>query len=122
MKKLLIIVCVIFVTLLCGELFTSPKTIVAQRDGMNVWKVYHMFDLFSTEYLGPVNDTTRVIIVDKNKTKKSYMVHVTDGNMTTLLKSREVYTKTEVGDTVDLVTTFEPESRHTYKTKYTIIK
>lgn len=122
MKKVLIVIFIIFVVLLCGELFTSPKSIMAQRDGMNVWRVNHVFDLFHTEYLGPVNDTSRVVIVDKNKTRDAYTVHVTDGNRVTMLKSYDVYHDTEVGDTVDLVTSFVPESRHTYKTKYTVIK
>ena len=120
MKKILIIVLTIFVALMVGELCTSQKSIIRQQNNMNVWRVNHFFDLFHTKYLGPINDTTRVTITDKNKTAGSYVVHVSDGNKVTVLKSHDIYKRCEIGDTINLITTFEPTSKHSYKTKYTI--
>ena len=105
-----------------GELCSSPKTIVRQENEMNVWQVNHFFNLCETEYIGPLNDTTQVVILDKNKTNRSCMVYVSDGNTVTLLKSHEVYNYADVGDTINLITTNEPINRYRYRTKYTVFK
>lgn len=120
MKKSLIIFVILIVVILCGELFSSPKTITGQRDNMNVWTVNHFFNTFTTEYLGIINDTTEVVITDK--TPNSYMIHVSDGTTVTLLKSKDIYDIVEVGDTVKLVTIHEPINKHRYKIKYAVIK
>ena len=122
MKRLFFIIVTLIVVIIAGELASSPKSIISQRDGMNVWTVNHFFNTFTTEYLGPINDTTEVVIIDKDKIGKSYMIHVTDGNQITLLKSKQIYDIVEPGDTVKLVTTNEPLNRHKYRIKHTVIK
>lgn len=122
MKKIGITIFILCVLILVGELASAPKSIVSQKNGMNVWKVNHFFNMFKTEYLGPLNDTTLVVVTDKNITDKSFMVHVSDGNTVTLLKSHDVYDYAEVGDTINLITTNEPINRHRYRTKYTVFK
>ena len=89
---------------------------------MNVWQVNHLFNLCKTEYIGPPNDTAQVVVIDKNKTNRSRMVHVSDGNTVTLLKSRQIYDYVEVGETINLVTTNEPVNKHKYTIKYTVFK
>lgn len=122
MKKFFIILTILIGIIFISELASSPKSITAQRDNMNVWTVNHFFNTFTTEYLGPINDTTTVIILDKNVVNKSYMVHITDGKQTTLLKSKQIYDMTNVGDTVKLITTNEPINRHKYRIKHVVIK
>ncbi len=122
MRKFLLVICLLLVTLLVGELMSNSKTIVRQENGMNVWEVHHFFNLYKTEYTGPLNDTMQVVVLDKNKTNRSCMVHVSDGNNVTLLKSRQIYDYVEIGDTVNLVTTNEPVNKHKYIIKYTVFK
>lgn len=121
MKKYFILILLV-VVILVGEISSSPKTITGQRDGMNVWTVNHFFNTFTTEYVGPINDTTKVIIKEKFITGKSYMINVSDGNNVTLIKSKEIYNAVNVNDTIELITTYEPLNRERYKIKYTIKK
>ena len=120
MKKSLFILIILFVVILCGELFSSPKTITSQRDNMNVWTVKHFFNAFTTEYLSIINDTTEVVVTDK--ISNSCMIHVSDGTTVTLLKSKDIYNFVEKGDTVKLVTIHEPINKHKYKIKHIVIK
>ena len=122
MKKFGFLIVILLISILVGELCSSPKTIVRQENGMNVWKVNHFFNVFKTEYTGPLNDTTLVVVTNKNKTNRSCIVHVSDGNNVTLLKSRQIYDYVEVGDTINLVTTNEPVNKHKYQIKYTVFK
>ena len=122
MKRFLKILLLLCVLAFVGELCSSPKTIVRQENGMNVWQVNHLFNLCKTEYTGPPNDTAQVVVIDKNKTNRSRMVHVSDGNTVTLLKSRQIYDYVEVGETINLVTTNEPVNKHKYTIKYTVFK
>ena len=121
MKKYFILILFVIV-ILVGEIASSPKTITGQRDGMNVWKVNHFFDLYNTEYLTPVNDTTKVVIVDKKKVNNKYFVNVSDGNSVILLKTKEIYDAVEQNDTVTLVKTYEPIRKHKYRIKYKIVE
>lgn len=120
MKKAGLILLLGIILIIIGELVSSSKTIIGQRDNMNVWNVHHFFNLFTTEYLTPVNDTVEVVVTDK--IDNSYMIHVSDGTTVTLLKSKEIYDIVNTGDTVKLVTIYEPINKHRYKIKHTIIK
>ena len=120
MKKGIFVLIVIVLVLLCGELFSNPRTIVRQENNMNVWRISHMFNLYSTETYGPINDTARVVIKDKNIVNGKYMVHVSNGSNITILRSKTIFQSVEVGDMVDLTTIFEPVSNGKYTIKYIV--
>ena len=122
MKKFLFTILILIAVIVTGELMSNPKTIIAQRDGQNVWNVNHFFNMYKTEYLGPINDTTLVKIIDKEMVNNKPMVRVTDGNTVTLLTSKEVYDYVEPDDTVNLVITHEPITKHKYRIKYFVYK
>lgn len=122
MKKTLFTILFLIIVIIVGELFSAPKTIIGQRNGQNVWNVNHFFNMYKTEYLGPINDTTLVKIIDKEMINNKSIVHVTDGNTVTLLTSKEVYDYVELNDTVNLVTTHEPITKHKYRIKYFVYK
>ena len=122
MKKFLFTILILIAVIVTGELMSNPKTIIAQRDRQNVWSVNHFFNMYKTEYLGPINDTTLVTIIDKEMINHKPMVRVTDGNTVTLLTSKEVYDYVEPDDTVNLVITHEPITKHKYRTKYFVYK
>jgi len=122
MKKLIYIFISIFFIVLCGELFSSPKTIIGQKDNMNIWQINHFFNTFSTQHLGLINDTSKVIILDKYKVNNTYMIKVTDGINATLLKSKNIYDFVNKEDTVNMITIYEPVNVNRYMIKHKILK
>ncbi len=122
MKKTLFAILFLIIVIIAGELFSTPKTIIGQRNGQNVWNVNHFFDMYKTEYFTPINDTIIVVVTSKEKILNKPIVRVSDGNNVTTLNSYDVYNYVNVNDTVNLVTSYIPLSRHKYRIKYFVYK
>lgn len=123
MKKLIKIIILVIIFIVVGECASTNKSIIGQQDNQNVWQINHMFNLFHTTMLAPINDTTDVVVIDKKENKTKYITLVSDGNNVTTLRSKKIYDIVEIGDSTKLVTTYEPQKgRNGPKKIYTIIE
>lgn len=121
MKKFLFLFIIVLI-IFAGEFCSTPKSITDSTNDYNVWTVRHFFNLYSTEYTAPREDSTVVYVTGKRIDMGRYIVYFSDGTSIIDVTSKNIYNDVELNDTVILHYEYIPTSKSKYKIRYRIEK